>query len=380
MMENRRLRVFGSISVGMHLLLICTATFLFSGTELRQTPIHHVKVVLYPREEEEKSVSKIVRPVPVKTQIAKPAHREPVREEKEMEVVLRKEDTPPVPLPVQVTKRDIPPEEPRRVRLHGEEEKIIEEPAHRKVDTTFDRISNIKKEEGLSAPLRGDGDSEHSSGKVVAAGIGQGDSPVEVPDHASGTGRKGVYWRGSEEGGGGGQGGFHEGGSGNGLGMASGLSLGAGAGKLGSHEGGSGNGWGTGSGIISGLGSGSGLGAGSREKDSPQGNSQKGLGVLGKLFSSPGGKGGAYPGYAQNPKPSYPEEARKKGLEGEVLLRVEVLADGRAGRLELKKSSGHEILDRSAMTTVKEWKFTPANSGNGSVSSWVNIPIRFRLK
>jgi TonB family protein len=88
----------------------------------------------------------------------------------------------------------------------------------------------------------------------------------------------------------------------------------------------------------------------------------------------------AQPRYAGNPKPTYPQEARKRGYEGEVLLKVEVLANGRVGRMEVKKSSGYEILDRSALTTVKEWKFIPANQGNGAIPCWVNIPIKFQLQ
>jgi len=88
----------------------------------------------------------------------------------------------------------------------------------------------------------------------------------------------------------------------------------------------------------------------------------------------------AQPRYAENPKPTYPQEARKRGYEGEVLLKVEVLANGRVGRLEVRKSSGYEILDRSALTSVKEWKFIPANQGNGSIPCWVNIPIKFQLQ
>jgi protein TonB len=86
------------------------------------------------------------------------------------------------------------------------------------------------------------------------------------------------------------------------------------------------------------------------------------------------------PRYAENPKPAYPQEARKKGYEGEVLLKVEVLSNGRVGRVEVKKSSGYEILDWSALTTVKEWKFIPANQGDGSIPCWVNIPIKFQLQ
>ena len=88
----------------------------------------------------------------------------------------------------------------------------------------------------------------------------------------------------------------------------------------------------------------------------------------------------AQPRYSENPKPLYPQEARKKGYEGEVLLRVEVLSNGRVGEIEVRRSSGHEVLDRSAITTVKQWKFVPAKKGETQVPVWVNIPVAFQLR
>ena len=86
------------------------------------------------------------------------------------------------------------------------------------------------------------------------------------------------------------------------------------------------------------------------------------------------------PRYAQNPKPLYPREARRKGYQGEVVLKVEVLSNGQVGQVEVKKSSGHEILDRSALAAVKYWKFIPARKGENAIAFWVNIPIKFQLQ
>jgi len=88
----------------------------------------------------------------------------------------------------------------------------------------------------------------------------------------------------------------------------------------------------------------------------------------------------AQPRYSKNPKPLYPQEARKKGYEGEVLLRVEVLSNGRVGEIEVRRSSGHEVLDRSAIATIKQWKFIPAKKGESPVSVWANIPVTFQLR
>jgi TonB family protein len=118
-----------------------------------------------------------------------------------------------------------------------------------------------------------------------------------------------------------------------------------------------------------GIGQGSGMG---------QGGSGSGLGEGEEGFGW-GWSGVSSPRYARNPKPVYPQEAREKGYEGKVLLRVEVLANGRVGQVVVKKSSGCEVLDRSALAAVKEWRFIPARKGEVAVPVWVIIPIKFQL-
>jgi TonB family protein len=129
-----------------------------------------------------------------------------------------------------------------------------------------------------------------------------------------------------------------------------------------------------------GSGSGSGPGSGSGNGSPGNGGSGKGTGIFGKFLYAHGGGNGARPRYAQNPKPTYPQEAREKGYEGEVILRVEVHPNGRVGQIEVKNSSGYELLDRSALTAVKQWKFVPAKKGETPISLWVNIPIKFQLQ
>ena len=80
-----------------------------------------------------------------------------------------------------------------------------------------------------------------------------------------------------------------------------------------------------------------------------------------------------------NPKPPYPEFARRRGYEGTVRLKVEVLASGRVGRIWVKESSGYEILDRSALETIRDWRFIPARFGGIPVKSTVIIPVKFQL-
>ena len=111
------------------------------------------------------------------------------------------------------------------------------------------------------------------------------------------------------------------------------------------------------------------------------GNAQK-IGTA----SGGSGEGGGSPGsrfaqasYAYNPKPKYPDAARKEGWEGTVLLKVLVDREGKSRSIEVSHSSGFETLDRVAMETVRVWRFHPAHYGERLVESWVKIPIIFSL-
>jgi len=84
--------------------------------------------------------------------------------------------------------------------------------------------------------------------------------------------------------------------------------------------------------------------------------------------------------YLSNPPPAYPLAARRRGIEGTVLVRAEVAAGGECLRAELKKSSGAEVLDQAALEAVKKWRFVPAKRGNQAVIAWVEVPITFKLE
>ena len=87
----------------------------------------------------------------------------------------------------------------------------------------------------------------------------------------------------------------------------------------------------------------------------------------------------AKPNYLNNPEPLYPALARQRHQEGLVLLLVEVTAQGGAGRVEIKKSSGFSLLDTAAWQAVRDWKFEPARIGSLAVESEIEVPVRFEL-
>lgn len=79
-------------------------------------------------------------------------------------------------------------------------------------------------------------------------------------------------------------------------------------------------------------------------------------------------------------QPLYPRLARKRGIEGQVILRVEIGRDGSVEGLRLEQSSGSELLDQAARSAVQHWQFVPAKQNGLAVASYVRVPIDFVLE
>ncbi|MFZ0484869.1 MAG: energy transducer TonB [Desulfobacterales bacterium] len=88
----------------------------------------------------------------------------------------------------------------------------------------------------------------------------------------------------------------------------------------------------------------------------------------------------AKPLYRSNPSPRYPEIARIRGYQGNVLLDVLVNKNGKVNDLKIYKSSDYPVLDRAAVSSVKHWLFEPGMIGENKVNMWVRVPIRFELR
>ncbi len=86
------------------------------------------------------------------------------------------------------------------------------------------------------------------------------------------------------------------------------------------------------------------------------------------------------PTYLRNPSPPYPIEARRAKWEGTVLISVEVSAAGRVIKATVEKSSGHPILDKSALHTIQRWRFSPARLAGQPTTATVKVPITFTLQ
>lgn len=84
--------------------------------------------------------------------------------------------------------------------------------------------------------------------------------------------------------------------------------------------------------------------------------------------------------YLHNPAPDYPPESREQGEQGRVLVRAKISTDGKVEQVVLRKSSGYQRLDEAALSSVKQWRFVPAQQGAVQVAAWVVVPVAFYLE
>jgi protein TonB len=62
-----------------------------------------------------------------------------------------------------------------------------------------------------------------------------------------------------------------------------------------------------------------------------------------------------------------------------VVLSVLVSAQGTVIRVDVKQSSGFDLLDDAALRAVRQWQFDPARVGSRAVKCETEVPVQFKL-
>jgi protein TonB len=78
-------------------------------------------------------------------------------------------------------------------------------------------------------------------------------------------------------------------------------------------------------------------------------------------------------------KPDYTEDARRRGLSGDVVLEIVVRSDGRVGAVRVVQGLGAG-LDERAVAAVRQWRFSPARRFGTPVDVLVEVAVEFRLR
>jgi periplasmic protein TonB len=130
---------------------------------------------------------------------------------------------------------------------------------------------------------------------------------------------------------------------------------------------GSGQDGGVGTGEGTGLGQGNGSGIGEGE----------GGGIGGGPYRP--GSGVLPPSLLREVKPDYTEDARRRGIRGEVLMEIVVRHDGTVGDVRVLSGLGYG-LDERAIAAVRQWRFSPATLHGRPVDVMVEVSMEFRLR
>jgi len=76
-------------------------------------------------------------------------------------------------------------------------------------------------------------------------------------------------------------------------------------------------------------------------------------------------------------QPSYPEEAKKKRIQGVVILDADISKDGDVTRLSV--ISGDPLLAQPAMDAVRQWKYKPYLRNGQALDIDTQVQIDFTL-
>jgi protein TonB len=76
---------------------------------------------------------------------------------------------------------------------------------------------------------------------------------------------------------------------------------------------------------------------------------------------------------------TYPPLAKRSGVEGRVVVRVLIGTKGKAEKMEVTVSEPEGVFDENAMKSLKYWQFRPGILDGELVSTWVSIPLTFKV-
>ena len=100
---------------------------------------------------------------------------------------------------------------------------------------------------------------------------------------------------------------------------------------------------------------------------------------VGAWAAQPGGSqtiGDIRPGGSM-PPPLYPADAAKQGIDGKVVLLLQLDAQGNVSGVEVESSQPAGVFDQAAIDAARKWTLEPAMKDGKPVAGKVRVPVTF---
>ncbi len=78
-------------------------------------------------------------------------------------------------------------------------------------------------------------------------------------------------------------------------------------------------------------------------------------------------------------QPIYPAQARRKEINGRVMLRFVVDREGRVRNVKVVRARPEGIFEENAIEAVRKWRFKPGYFSGEPVNTRVTVPIKFEM-
>jgi protein TonB len=82
------------------------------------------------------------------------------------------------------------------------------------------------------------------------------------------------------------------------------------------------------------------------------------------------------------PRPEFPLAARKLHWTGAGVFACNIRSDGPVASVDILRSTGHQLLDQTASTAFRQWRFQPGDMKRIKIpiSFWMNgSAVRYRI-
>lgn len=86
------------------------------------------------------------------------------------------------------------------------------------------------------------------------------------------------------------------------------------------------------------------------------------------------------PSAARDFQPPYPSQLLRMGVEGKVVVRVQIGANGRVLQVAIISADDPLFAEATERQALRKWRFRPATRDGQAIESWKQMTVRFEIR